>query len=301
MIIPAFNAAGSIGETLDSVLAQSFADFDVTVVDDGSSDDTAAVVERRAAVDPRIALVRRENAGVAAARNLAIERSRGAYVAPLDADDLWDAEKLALQVAALEAASSAVAFCYCWWRNVDSGGRALYPGPRWRVEGHAFERLLAVNFVGSASIPLIRREALSRVGGYSERLRRENGQGCEDWDLYLRLAERHEVRVVPRVLVSYRSHGASMSSNLESMRRSHELVLADVRRRRPDVAESTFARSRSNLSLHLAGVQFKRNDLVGTWRWTLEAFRLHAPTAISFLAASAPTILGGFLRRRLAG
>ncbi len=300
VIVPAFNAAASIDEALDSVLRQSYENFDVTVVDDGSEDDTAARVERLAARDSRIALHRQHRGGVAAARNLAIERSEGEFVAPLDADDLWNPRKLELQVRSLENAPSSVAFCYCWWRNIDFRGRMLYVGPRWREEGRVFERLVTVNFVGCASIPLIRREPLVRAGGYSEDLRRKNGEGCEDWDLSLRLAEHHEVRVVPEFLVSYRSHERSLSSDLDTMRRSHELMLADVRARRPGIAEETFARSRSNFYLYLAGVRFKQRDFVGTSRWVLRAFGLHPATTIRFLAASAPTILGGFLRRSAA-
>ena len=296
VIVPAFNAAASIEETLDSVLRQTYENFDVVVVDDGSQDDTAVKVGRLAARDPRITLVRQNQSGIAAARNLAIERSSGELVAPLDADDLWHPRKLELQVRTLEAAPPSVAFCYCWWQNINSRGCVLYRGPRWREEGRVFERLLAMNFVGCASIPLIRREPLVRAGGYSAELRSANGEGCEDWDLYLRLLENHEVSVVPEVLVSYRSHEQSISSHLETMRRSHELLLARVRKRHPDISETTFARSRSNLSLHLAGVQFKRSDFLGTSRWVVRAFRLHPATAVRFLAMSAPTILGGYFR-----
>src|SRR5687767_8086677 len=90
VIIPAFNAGASIDETLDSVLRQTYRDFEVLVVDDGSDDDTPARVAAFAARDPRVVLLRQQRGGVAAARNLAISRSRGELVAPLDADDLWD-------------------------------------------------------------------------------------------------------------------------------------------------------------------------------------------------------------------
>jgi glycosyltransferase involved in cell wall biosynthesis len=119
VIVPAFNAATSIEETLDSVLRQTYENFDVVVDDDGSEDDTAAKVECFAARDPRITLVRQHQSGIAAARNLAIERSSGELVAPLDADDLWHPRKLELQVRSLEAAPPSVALCYCWWQNID--------------------------------------------------------------------------------------------------------------------------------------------------------------------------------------
>ena len=297
VIIPAFNAGASIDETLDSVLRQSYRNFEVLVVDDGSDDDTPARVAAFAARDSRVVLLRQQRGGVAAARNFAISRSRGELVAPLDADDLWDPRKLERQVQSLADAPASVALSYCWWRNVDSGGKILYDGPRWRVEGRVFERLVAINFVGSASIPLLRRAPLVEVGGYDERLRREGAQGCEDWDLYLRLAERYELRVVPERLVSYRSHDRSMSSDLETMRRSHELVLADVRRRHAEIPEATFARSRANMCLYLSGVQLKRGEVRGWWEWLRRALGFHPLATVRFVAASVPTILRGALRR----
>ena len=299
VIIPAFNAGASIDETLDSVLRQTYRNFEVLVVDDGSDDDTPARVAAFAARDSRVALLRQRRGGVAAARNFAISRSRGELVAPLDADDLWHPRKLERQVQSLADAPASVALSYCWWQNVDSAGKMLYDGPRWRVEGRVFEQLLAINFVGSASIPLIRRGPLVEAGGYNERLRRDGGQGCEDWDLYLRLAERYELRVVPERLVSYRSHDRSMSSDLETMRRSHELVLADVRRRHAEIPDATFARSRANMCLYLSGVQLKRGEVRGWWEWLRRAVGFHPTATFRFVAASVPTILRGALRRAI--
>jgi glycosyltransferase involved in cell wall biosynthesis len=127
VIVPAFNAAASIEETLDSVLGQTYENFDVVVVDDGSQDDTAVKVGRLAARDPRITLVRQNQSGIAAARNLAIERSSGELVAPLDADDLWHPRKLELQVRTLEAAPPSVAFLSAAWRLAGALGLPALP------------------------------------------------------------------------------------------------------------------------------------------------------------------------------
>lgn len=98
VIIPAYNAEAFIGRTLESVLAQTYENIEVLVVDDGSRDRTAEIVASFAQKDSRVILLKQQNAGVAAARNLAIEKSRGEYIAPLDADDIWYPSKLDKQV-----------------------------------------------------------------------------------------------------------------------------------------------------------------------------------------------------------
>ena len=102
VIVPAFNAASYIRQTLNSVLAQTYRKIEVILVDDGSSDSTAKIVEEFVARDPRFQLIRQANAGVGAARNTAIKRARGKYLAPLDTDDLWFPKKLETQVACME-------------------------------------------------------------------------------------------------------------------------------------------------------------------------------------------------------
>jgi glycosyltransferase involved in cell wall biosynthesis len=111
VIIPAFSAAADIRQTLNSVLAQTYQAIEVIVVDDGSSDATAAIVEEFVTRDTRFQLVRQSNAGVGAARNIAIQRARGKYVAPLDADDLWFPEKLEKQVACMERWATKQVWC----------------------------------------------------------------------------------------------------------------------------------------------------------------------------------------------
>src|SRR6201987_3145378 len=102
VIIPAFDAAANIRQTLNAVLAQTYQDIEVIVVDDGSSDATGAIVEEYVARDTRFHLIRQCNAGVGAARNTAIRKARGKYIAPLDADDFWSPEKLEKQVDCME-------------------------------------------------------------------------------------------------------------------------------------------------------------------------------------------------------
>src|SRR5690606_15764611 len=138
-------------------------------------------------------LLQQSNSGVADARNLGIEHARGVYIAPLDADDLFYPQKLEAQVARMESGDEAMGVVYCWWISIDHEGRVFGGSSPWNLEGDVYEQLLYVNFVGNASVPLFRRSALEQVGGYDESLRARGGQGCEDWELMLRVAEKYNV------------------------------------------------------------------------------------------------------------
>ena len=122
VIIPAFNAAEYIRQTLHSVLAQTYQSLEVIVVDDGSEDGTGAIVEEFVEKDARVQLVTQCNAGVGAARNTAIRMARGEYIAPLDADDVWFPEKLEKQVACMEQYGEETGMVYCWSIRVDKDG-----------------------------------------------------------------------------------------------------------------------------------------------------------------------------------
>lgn len=196
-VLPVFNGEAYLREAIDSVLAQTWATVEVVVVDDGSTDGTAAVARSYA---DRVRYVHQENAGPAAARNRGIEASRGALVAFLDADDLWARERLARQAAALEA-DPRLSYALCLIQNFrilelseEANGR------RPRPEGAP-----APGYLSSGM--LARREAFERVGGFDPGL----GHGdSADWILRARGAGLEEV-LVPEVLVFRRLHGENRS------------------------------------------------------------------------------------------
>ncbi len=247
VIVPAHDAAAFIQATLESALAQTYAQLEVIVVDDGSRDDTAALVEATAARDRRITLLRQANAGVAAARNHGLAASRGSLIALLDADDLWHPEKLARQVAVMQRAPERVGLVYTWSSVIDEGGRIVdrrgcgVP----RYAGTVYPALVLWGFVGNASTPLIRRACLEAIGGFDPGLHARGAQGCEDLKLYLAIAERYEFAVVPEFLVGYRQTTSSMSRDVWQMKRSHDLVLAEVQTRHPELPDWLFRWSRA--------------------------------------------------------
>jgi glycosyltransferase involved in cell wall biosynthesis len=299
VIVPAHNAASYIGSALDSVLAQTYAELEVVVVDDGSADETPAIVAGYAARDGRVTLHRQSNLGVAAARNAAIERARGTYVAPLDADDVWRPDKLAKQVRRMEEGHGSD-LVYCWWQVIDEDDVPLADSHPWRVEGDVADALVGINFVGNASVPLIRRSSLDAAGGYDTMFLALNGQGCEDWDLSLRVAERGEVRVVPEYLVGYRHLRGSMSGDSATMIRSHELMLAKLVQRRPDVPSELLRWSRGQIYGYVAQTAARSGAYVSTVLLLLRALSsrdvsLLSPGACEVLLRRAPRIVAAAL------
>jgi glycosyltransferase involved in cell wall biosynthesis len=250
VIIPAFNAAENIRQTLDSVLAQTYPNIEVVVVDDGSSDATNSVVKEFAAQDPRIQLVQQSNAGAGAARNTAIRKARGKYIAPLDADDFWFPEKLEKQVARLEQCGSETGLVYCWTILIGQDGE-LFGECSHTVEGRVGRALILRNIVGNGSVPLFRATSFEKVGLYLTRAEQGGAQGCEDWDIYLRIAEHFDVRVVPEYLMAYRQAGSSMSANAETMASSFAVVMRRAQERNSDLPSSLFRWSAGNFYFYL--------------------------------------------------
>lgn len=220
VITPAYNAARYVEHTLESAVRQTFADFELLLVDDGSTDQTREIAERYARRDPRIVVMCQANRGIASARNAAMARARGRYFALLDSDDLWFPTYLAEQIAILEQRPDI---------DVLSANALNFGGPRdgeplLAVSGGADIRpvslLRLVEVEDSMSImSVFRREVVESVGTFDENLRRS-----EDYDFWLRSAcAGFHVAINPRPLGLYRRRPDSLSADealmLEAMRR----------------------------------------------------------------------------------
>ena len=224
VVVPAWNAEATLAATLRSVAAQTYRNLEIIIVDDGSTDRTAAVAGDFCSADQRARLIRKENGGVAASRNRAISEARGSWIAPIDADDLWHPTKIEKQVAAARAAADEPGFVYCWRRLIDADDRVIVSGSRLQLEGSVFTQLAYLNAVGCGSALLASRQAVLEAGGYDEELRAEQAQGCEDMLLQLKIARKHPIALVPEHLVGWRLHTSNMSSDFEQMARSANLV-----------------------------------------------------------------------------
>lgn len=273
VIIPAYNAEAYVRQTLESALAQTYEHLEVLVIDDGSGDGTADIVREVAAEDGRVRLFQQANGGVASARNHGIEHARGEYIAPLDADDLFYPQKLEAQVTRMEAGGEGVGMVYCWWTSMDQSGRVFGGSSPWRIEGDVYEQLLYVNFIGNASVPLYRRSVLEHVGGYDESLRARGGQGCEDWELSLRVAEDYEVGLAAGYHAAYRGVPGSMSAGCNTMAASYRLVMNDVKQRRPELPDHLFQWSEGNFYSYLAGQAYGGGRHAEAIKWIVRAVK----------------------------
>lgn len=256
VIIPAYNAEAFIERTLKSVLRQTYINIEVLVVDDGSKDKTFEIAQSIAQKDSRVRLFQQQNAGGAAARNLAIEKSQGEYIAPIDADDIWYAEKIEKQVKCILNAGESVGLVYSGSVNIDENDLVVSQYSTnflFKPEGKVYRALLYMNFVDNASTPLIRRACFKQIGGYSCELKQQAAQGCEDWDIYLRIAEYYEFRVVPEFLVGYRQVIGSMAGNYNSMVKSYDLVMTDVQQRHPRIPDRIYRLSNTFYYNYLLG------------------------------------------------
>ncbi len=232
-VVPACNAETTIDETLRSVRAQTYRNLEILVVDDGSTDGTAALVEAHASADPRVRLIRQSNAGVAAARNRGISESAADFVAPVDADDLWMPTKIEKQMAAMRSRGPRCGLVYTWQTTIDEHGRVMSPRRRWESDGYVLPQMLYGNLVGSGSPALMRKQAVIDAGGYDASLRERGAQGCEDFKLYLQISERYEFAVIKEHLTGYRELRDAMSMDFVQMVRSDELVGVYAERAHP--------------------------------------------------------------------
>lgn len=233
VIVPAYNAAKTIDETLRSVRAQTYRNLEVIVVDDGSTDETGEIARSHARRDSRVRLIKQGNAGVAAARNRGIAESSGDIIAPVDADDLWHSDKIGRQMEVLGAAGERVGLVYCWYAIIDAKSRIRSLHHRPTEEGDVLVAMCKRNLVGNGSSALMRKSAVLQASAYDSSLRERDAEGCEDFKLYLQIAERHHFAVVRDHLTGYRRTRANMSSNALEMLRSRDLVVDEFARKYP--------------------------------------------------------------------
>ena len=206
VVVTTFNRGARIAATLDSVLAQTVAPCEILVIDDGSSDDTAAWIEKHYAQHANLRVIGQENAGVAAARNRGLREVRGELVAFLDHDDIWHPQKLQRQLDALQSAPQA-ALCWCLWREIEAAMATSAPlvnvcstnrsgeGAAGAFSMISFPKTCLI----SASVPLIRTAFLRQIGGFDART-----QPADDWDCWLCLARRYPGGVFERNLAGLR-------------------------------------------------------------------------------------------------
>jgi len=287
VVIPNYNCGRYLSAAVDSVLSQTYANLEVIVVDDGSTDQSESVLR---SYEDRIRWLRQPNRGVSAARNLGIQESHGELVAFLDGDDLWRRDKLERQVPVFENPS--VGLVYCGLEQIDGAGRPL--GTRTsEMRGRVLRQLALLRgpgVLGPGSSAVLRRECLDRVGLFDTEL-----SNAEDWDLRRRIACHYEIEVAPEPLVLYRLHGRGAHRNVAAYERDQlrafERMFSDAAARE---VHPLRRRCYANLYVTLAGSWLHAGDWRKAARWAARAV-VTWPGCASYLAA----FPARWLRRRL--
>jgi glycosyltransferase involved in cell wall biosynthesis len=270
VVIPAHNHARFLPDALASVRQQTWREFDVVVVDDGSTDNTAEVV---AGFAPHVRYLYQPNAGPSSARNTGIRHTHGEYVAFLDADDTWMPEKLALQVEYLDAHPDA-GLVFTKVLVMSEAGQPLYTYPhRYRYGRRAFARLLLWPY-GSMNVVMVRRACFERFGLFDESL-----PAAEDWDMWLRVAPFFRLGFLDRPLGTYRqssnsvSRGSGVQQAPEAFRRVLDKLFSDPERLAGH-SRAELARLR-RLAYASLEVTVALNMATNPWPHLLRAVRLH--------------------------
>lgn len=209
VIIPTYNSAATILETINSVLTQTYSNLEAIVINDGSTDNTLKLLE--IIKDSRLKILSFSNGGLSTARNRGIKHSQGEYIAFLDADDSWTSDKLELQVAALQKHPQA-GLAYSWVYFQYPTEKDSYADTSCFFTGNVYSDLLLKNFLYNGSNALVRKKVIDDIGLFDSQLK-----AVEDWDFYLRIAAKYDFVLVPQVQINYRQSVSSMTGNINLM------------------------------------------------------------------------------------
>ncbi|MBV5264748.1 glycosyltransferase family 2 protein [Pinisolibacter aquiterrae] len=306
IVVPAYDAAATIGETLRSLLAQTFADFEVIVVDDGSSDRTAEIVE--GFEDPRIRLVRQRNRGLAGAHNTGIAASRGEFVGFCDADDLWMPEKLELHVDHLRREPE-VGISFAGSSMIDIEGRPLRVAQRPKLTGLTAADVFLRNPIGNGSAAVVRRVAFDAIAWRppqeSERdwWFDETFRQSDDIEGWLRFAVTTDWRIegIPGLLTAYRIHTGALSADIDRQFKTWVRMRDKIAALAPDLVERHGAAAtayqmrylaRRAVSLH-QGREAARLSRASLAASRVPLWREPVKTVVTALAAEVLNLLGG--------
>lgn len=257
VIVPIYNVEQYVAETIRSVLAQTYGDFELLLIDDGSPDRSVAVCAQFS--DPRIRLIRQANRGLAGARNTGIRQATGEYLAFLDSDDLWVPEKLARHVAHLDRRPE-VGVSYARSAFIDAQGQPLNAYQMPKLTGITTPHLLCRNPVGNGSAPVIRRQVFEEI---RFRANQDTQEDCyfderfrqsEDIECWIRISiqTRWHFEGLPEALTLYRLNDSGLSANLFEQLDSWEKVIEKTRSYAPALIARHGNRARAYQLRYLA-------------------------------------------------
>lgn len=272
VVICVYNGQRFLAGALDSALSQTHRDFELIVVDDGSTDGSLAVLDSYS--DPRLRVIRQPNRGAAGALSAGIQTARGTYIALLDQDDLWEPASLTAHVEVLES-QPGIALTFSWFRVIDELGREIGIHSSHYRGTIDFGDLLRDFVIGATSNVVMRRSAIDQAGGVDASLPR-----LYDLDLCLRIAllAPGNVASIPRDLMRYRRHASQISRHLEALKLEWARALEKLRGLAPREVAQVEKRARSNMSRYFARLAFEDGRYRNGLQLLSEGFR-YAPAA----------------------
>ena len=252
IVIPAYDAMRYLPETVNSALAQSFTDFEIIIVNDGSTDGIEAWYSGLA--DSRVTLISQSNQGKSVAVNNGLAQSQGEYIAFLDADDLWETTKLEKQVSCLDASPS-VGLVYTWTALADETGQPTGRVLASHAEGNVWKSLILKNILTCGSTPMVRRQCFDDVGVFDPDL-----PPAEDWDMWLRIATHYDFAVIKEPLVRYRKHRGNTSARWQLMQKSSSLVLDRAFKSAPEDYSDVYNQAYTSLYIYLGWLAIQKKS-----------------------------------------
>jgi glycosyltransferase involved in cell wall biosynthesis len=278
VVVPAYNVASTIRQTLDSIIHQTFQDIEIIIVDDGATDDTPSIL--KSYKDSRMRVVRQVNRGLAGARNTGIQLSMGKYVAFCDADDIWEAEKIEIHVQHLESDSN-IGISFCGSSLIDEGGNFLKTVQAPKLKNVNASDIFKRNPIGNGSVAVIRRAALDAIAyrpaheyqrdwWFDETLRQS-----EDIDAWIRIALASDWKIegIPGLLTRYRVQAGGLSANLEKQFETWSRMRDKVASTAPRFFEQHGAAAESYQLRYLARRAFFMGDGVNASKLSRRSLR----------------------------
>lgn len=275
ILMAAYNAGQTIAETIECLLSQTFTDFELIIVDDGSTDTTQEIIDSFAQTDKRVKYIWQKNARHPAARNRGLQVCIGKYVAIIDADDLWTADKLARQMELMQDEDDLIVLTGNTIFYEENGervwGHSTFPPPTKDDRYTVFDILMVhLNQMAMFNTGLIPKEVLVRLGGYNEKI-----LTAEDWELWLKTVVECRFKVIEEPLMFYRKHAQSYTSGTDlyvTLLAHEEIIFNQYRWKyisKKELAAALFARR-----IHMCELYLYRKELFSSLQALGRALRI---------------------------
>ena len=288
VVIAVKNGLPHIREAVASALNQRFDALEILIIDDGSTDGTVEAINAMPGTEKIRFIQLPVSVGPYAARNIGIEKATGRYIAFLDADDIWEPDKLMQQVEAT-GESETIGLVHTWCEKIDSNGKPfgkLNIDPE-KFDGRCFERLLEMNGIATSSV-LVPKAVFDRLGVFDERFQLRG-----DWEMWTRIARHYDIKCLDTFLVRYRMHEHNISTNRAKVERYHFQVLEKFEREYVLTTQTQRAAlERGKYQAHMEfGIRaYIDRDMTRARHHLRQALRQH-PFSWSALAGFAKTLL----------